>query len=243
MSNSNQQSDNSGEGDQDDPCVICLGEINNRSTTDVCSHQFCFQCIERWAKERNTCPVCKRQFAEIFYDFKEDNTHNTLKVQNTDIPGISGEFFNIVELFFLNVVRLFNERDIDSLLRNPNISSHGRQSMFTDISRQIDLFNQQLRTHLNRDSNGEQSGQDVPRAVSPENGSDSERTEGLTGRFQFHIIISTSSPRAGPTEESNPNPNPEETEESTQTEPSTSNKRPRPDEDDQSEPQSKRSKN
>ena len=65
----------------DDPCVVCLDEINNLSTTDVCNHRFCFECIKRWSEINNKCPFCKRQFTEVFHDFKEDNTHSILKVE------------------------------------------------------------------------------------------------------------------------------------------------------------------
>ena len=66
----------------EDPCVICLDVINNVSTTNVCSHRFCFECIKQWSKMNPTCPLCKRQCAELFYDFKEDKSHSILKVES-----------------------------------------------------------------------------------------------------------------------------------------------------------------
>lgn len=66
----------------DDPCVICLGDINNTSTTNVCKHRFCFECIQQWSKVSVTCPLCKRRYTEIFYDIKEDNSHGIVKVES-----------------------------------------------------------------------------------------------------------------------------------------------------------------
>lgn len=66
-----------------DPCVICLDDIKKVSTTNVCNHHFCFACIQRWSKLNSTCPLCKRQYAEIFYDFKEDKSHSILKVESS----------------------------------------------------------------------------------------------------------------------------------------------------------------
>ena len=66
----------------DDPCIICLDVINNVSTTNVCSHRFCFECIKQWSNVSVTCPLCKRRYAEILYDFKEDKSHSILKVKS-----------------------------------------------------------------------------------------------------------------------------------------------------------------
>ena len=35
---------------QDSNCVICLGKLQNKSFTDSCLHQFCFQCLLQWSK-------------------------------------------------------------------------------------------------------------------------------------------------------------------------------------------------
>lgn len=37
----------------DSRCVICLGRLMNKSFTDSCLHQFCFQCLLQWSKVCN----------------------------------------------------------------------------------------------------------------------------------------------------------------------------------------------
>ena len=51
-------------------CSVCLGPVQVRGVVDCCRHEFCFSCIEDWAKvnsmqRKNTCPVCKLRFLSI----------------------------------------------------------------------------------------------------------------------------------------------------------------------------------
>jgi hypothetical protein len=48
-------------------CAICLSEPEEGAAAGVsgCEHQFCFDCIDAWAKRRPTCPLCVARFAEI----------------------------------------------------------------------------------------------------------------------------------------------------------------------------------
>lgn len=48
-----------------DPCVICLGVLTKVSAINGCLHVFCFDCIDEWAKNTNTCPMCKSEFTKI----------------------------------------------------------------------------------------------------------------------------------------------------------------------------------
>ena len=41
-----------------------LSPIDQRIVTLVCEHEFHLECIDGWLKERNTCPLCKREIAE-----------------------------------------------------------------------------------------------------------------------------------------------------------------------------------
>nr|XP_012563483.1 unnamed protein product [Hydra vulgaris] len=43
-------------------CVICLDVVVCRGVLSVCDHWFCFECIFEWAKNTNTCPLCKLRF-------------------------------------------------------------------------------------------------------------------------------------------------------------------------------------
>ena len=53
------------EAPEDDPCPICLGEIDKAARVALCFHRFCFGCIQRWAAMRPVCPLCRRPFDRI----------------------------------------------------------------------------------------------------------------------------------------------------------------------------------
>jgi hypothetical protein len=48
-------------------CCICMDEPSHEelSSIDACKHPFCFSCIEQWADQENTCPLCKARFHKI----------------------------------------------------------------------------------------------------------------------------------------------------------------------------------
>jgi deltex-like protein len=44
-------------------CLICVDRKVN--TTLKCNHSFCKKCIEEWAKQKATCPICSRPFGKV----------------------------------------------------------------------------------------------------------------------------------------------------------------------------------
>lgn len=36
-------------------CAICLGQFKNKSFTETCLHQFCFNCLLEWSKVNKNC--------------------------------------------------------------------------------------------------------------------------------------------------------------------------------------------
>jgi hypothetical protein len=48
-------------------CSICLDEIVEKSRLDKCEHEFCRECIDKWAEFSNTCPLCVEEFKKIIY--------------------------------------------------------------------------------------------------------------------------------------------------------------------------------
>jgi hypothetical protein len=45
-------------------CGICLDDYDATKLTalDGCTHMFCDSCITVWAKQKNSCPTCRRNF-------------------------------------------------------------------------------------------------------------------------------------------------------------------------------------
>jgi len=52
---------------EDRNCPICLTQPNiaDLSTIDGCKHTFCWDCIEKWSEQENSCPLCKARFTRI----------------------------------------------------------------------------------------------------------------------------------------------------------------------------------
>ena len=49
-------------------CNICFDEINNKLITK-CNHEFCSECIERWVRINNNCPLCRSENAILICKF------------------------------------------------------------------------------------------------------------------------------------------------------------------------------
>ena len=50
-------------------CSICLNKIGKRDNVKLnsCAHIFCKECIRTWAKQENTCPLCRKRFTNMTY--------------------------------------------------------------------------------------------------------------------------------------------------------------------------------
>lgn len=47
-------------------CPICWKPITSLvATPNTCSHAFCYSCLRRWVKQKNTCPLDRISFQEM----------------------------------------------------------------------------------------------------------------------------------------------------------------------------------
>lgn len=46
-------------------CPICYKSTNKYCKIDCCIHKFCLSCINKWAKRKKQCPICRRAFKYI----------------------------------------------------------------------------------------------------------------------------------------------------------------------------------
>ena len=82
------ESEGGGDGVKSDAdrrdCMVCLEGLTHFATLGACEHEFHPACIERWAAESNTCPVCRVRFSCIILH-AEDGTPSVYKqVQERD---------------------------------------------------------------------------------------------------------------------------------------------------------------
>ncbi|KAK4816611.1 hypothetical protein QYF61_018662 [Mycteria americana] len=54
-------------------CPICLDSWEEASYVMPCLHQFCYECILRWAESKPECPLCKRRVSSILHSVQEDD--------------------------------------------------------------------------------------------------------------------------------------------------------------------------
>ena len=72
------------EGGSDEQCPICIDRYVN--VTLKCSHRFCNKCIDQWAKEKSTCPICSRPFGKVTGNQPAGGTMKYY-VARTSLPG------------------------------------------------------------------------------------------------------------------------------------------------------------
>lgn len=41
-------------------CVICYSSVKQESFPENCAHIFCFDCLCKWSRQKNQCPLCKK---------------------------------------------------------------------------------------------------------------------------------------------------------------------------------------
>jgi hypothetical protein len=52
--------------EQCNTCAVCLAVVASPvGRIDCCAHIFCLECITRWSKINNSCPLCKQPFVRI----------------------------------------------------------------------------------------------------------------------------------------------------------------------------------
>lgn len=42
-------------------CTVCLDKKSNWRGVLDCTHDYCFECIQKWMEDNNNCPICKRK--------------------------------------------------------------------------------------------------------------------------------------------------------------------------------------
>ena len=62
-------------------CPICLAVVSNRSLTDTCLHEYCFECLKEWSVNHNRCPVCRSIYRYIVFNILSEEVFERLPVE------------------------------------------------------------------------------------------------------------------------------------------------------------------
>lgn len=70
-------------------CPICMSDFVVEANTNSCLHTFCFECIEIWARNTNTCPLCKIEFNRI--SAKDKAIKKSIRVRRKKLEAVYDE--------------------------------------------------------------------------------------------------------------------------------------------------------
>jgi hypothetical protein len=67
-------------------CVICLDDITSNLHSLPCHHDFHVNCIEKWTKKSNSCPLCRKIICFDFYGKNHSIQQQQNNQENIFIP-------------------------------------------------------------------------------------------------------------------------------------------------------------
>ena len=83
-SSDNKSGEQSSEGSEFESqiwCPICKTMCSGRALTHPCGHQFCFDCLNQWSAEHNSCPVCRQTYHKILTNFRPNGLFDEIPVR------------------------------------------------------------------------------------------------------------------------------------------------------------------
>ena len=64
-------------------CAICLEEIGNtNSCVTPCGHKFCFNCMVKALKQKDTCPMCRTALQEESDKESDEESDEEINIEN-----------------------------------------------------------------------------------------------------------------------------------------------------------------
>jgi len=67
-------------------CPVCRDVRQDVAYTTPCNHMFCLGCIQRWAKLRDSCPLCRTAMQTIRVSVRGDNQYVECIVSPPAVP-------------------------------------------------------------------------------------------------------------------------------------------------------------
>lgn len=128
-------------------CFVCYSSMEIICVMRCCVNKVCFECINRWARMNNTCPLCKA--SKIQYYVVEDNgdcerdTSTTVSRENKRVSESSATEFSDEHSIFQNFCVLLNKLVVHG---QSKVAIIGSERAF--IQRFVDIVDEQELSHV-----------------------------------------------------------------------------------------------
>jgi len=75
-------------------CAICLENTDDNCYKSLCCNKiFHFECLDKWFKIKNTCPLCRREYSHM-EDYTCDMENYLETFQNIDMKNVINNLSN-----------------------------------------------------------------------------------------------------------------------------------------------------
>ncbi len=170
MEINNRQSNDSNDGNEDkrsmsqskrssdaNKCPICLNFIINRSLTDTCFHEFCFNCINEWSLQHNRCPSCRQIYRNILFNIVSAEIFERMPVNASEDEGIDDILYRIVLFIQLMAIRNRTIQERDTIVRELQVlnrrlerSKARNTNRIREEIQDLEKERERLEAHINR---------------------------------------------------------------------------------------------
>ena len=96
-------------------CAICLEETDNSCYNALCCNKpFHFECLDKWFKIKNTCPLCREEYSHM-EDYTCDMEDYFETFQKIDIKNVVTNLSNTVVVYKIQIEE-FNSPFLTNIL-------------------------------------------------------------------------------------------------------------------------------
>lgn len=133
-----------------DACLICLGDIQDRSVLPACQHSlFCFGCILRWIGIHRRCPLCSTTIGSyIIHSIRSDADYVRHRLPELSDNGIGAAADSSAEADLFRTMAEVAQRQTSSTFRRLRDRSHwcraARKGTHEHRQDALDRWEQQL---------------------------------------------------------------------------------------------------
>ena len=80
-------------------CSICLDNTDKSCyKAYCCKNKFHFECLEKWFKINNTCPLCRREYSHMT-EYNNEFEEYTEKLQNINMKNVINNISENITLY------------------------------------------------------------------------------------------------------------------------------------------------